>query len=150
MGLLQGLQVRLENLHPRRPAVRECHPFHAPPRGTVEGVADRPVEGRHASGSPVAEMRGERLLIAALNISAVLPGPPRPSCGVLMCTLADPSLYRYKAQAGLASLGLSARSDSAFSGCIALTLKEVFDGDQDSNGRRYRPAPSRSRHPHVD
>src|SRR5260370_14470040 len=36
---------------------------------------------------------------------------------------ADPSRYRYKAQAGVASLGLSARSTSAFSGCIAPTSR---------------------------
>ena len=37
--------------------------------------------------------------------------------------------------------GLSACSVSASSGRIAPTLKEIFDGDQDSNVRRYRPAP---------
>jgi len=58
-----------------------------------------------------------------------------------MCTLANPSLYRYKAQAGLTVFGLSARAGSSSSGHIASTLKEVFDGDQDNNGRRNRPAP---------
>src|SRR6266851_7904116 len=42
-----------------------------------------------------------------------------------MCTLADSSLDRYKAQARLASLGLSARSASAFKGCIAPTSRRL-------------------------